>query len=81
MTTDNFCFYLQNRLIQTSQAGGQQYSDTSSFSIPWTKKGRFGIPPIEDLLIQDFEWLRTDEHSTLEPFSVTQDEDMPGNPY
>jgi len=24
----NFCFYLQNRLIQTSQTGGQQYSDT-----------------------------------------------------
>jgi len=23
MTTDNFCFYLQNRLIQTSQTGGQ----------------------------------------------------------
>jgi hypothetical protein len=29
MTTDNFCFYLQNRLVQTSQTGGQQYSDTS----------------------------------------------------
>jgi hypothetical protein len=27
--TDNFCFYLQNRLIQTSQTGGQLYSDTS----------------------------------------------------
>jgi hypothetical protein len=27
---------LQNRLIQTSQTGGQLYSDTSSFSIPWT---------------------------------------------
>jgi hypothetical protein len=27
MTTDNFCFYLQNRLIQTSQTGGQRYSD------------------------------------------------------
>jgi hypothetical protein len=26
---------LQNRLIQTSQTGGQQYSDTSPFSIPW----------------------------------------------
>jgi len=26
MTTDNFCFYLQNRLIQTSQTVGQQYS-------------------------------------------------------
>ncbi len=32
MTTDNFCFYLQKRLIQISQTGGQQYSDTSSFS-------------------------------------------------
>jgi hypothetical protein len=34
MTTDYFCFYLQNRLIQTSQTGGQWYSDTSLFSIP-----------------------------------------------
>jgi hypothetical protein len=33
MTTDNFCFYLQNILIQTSQTGGQWYSDTSPFSI------------------------------------------------
>jgi hypothetical protein len=30
-----FCCYLQNRLIQTSQTGGQWYSDTSPFSIPW----------------------------------------------
>jgi hypothetical protein len=28
MTTDNFCFYLQNRLIQASQIDGQWYSDT-----------------------------------------------------
>jgi len=35
MTTDNFCFYLQNRLVQTSQTGGPLYSDTSPFSIPW----------------------------------------------
>jgi hypothetical protein len=35
MTTDNFCFYLQNRLFQTSQTGGRQYSDTYPFSIPW----------------------------------------------
>jgi len=35
MTTDNFCFYLQNRLIQTIQTGGQRYSDTFPFSIPW----------------------------------------------
>ncbi len=34
MITDNFCFYLQNRLIQTSQTGGQWYNDTSPFSIP-----------------------------------------------
>jgi len=37
MTTDNICFYLQNRLTQTSQIGGQWYSDTSPFSIPWVK--------------------------------------------
>ncbi len=36
MRTNNFCFYLKNRLIQTSQTGGQRYSDTYSFSIPWT---------------------------------------------
>ncbi len=35
MTTDNVCFYLQNRLIQTSQTGVQWYSDTYPFSIPW----------------------------------------------
>jgi hypothetical protein len=35
MTADNFCFYLQNRLIQTCQTGGQLYNDTSPFSIPW----------------------------------------------
>jgi hypothetical protein len=34
MTTDIFCFYLQNSLIQTSQTGGQQYSDTSPLVIP-----------------------------------------------
>ncbi len=35
MTTDNFCIYFQNRLIQTSQTGGQLYSDTPRISIPW----------------------------------------------
>ncbi len=34
MTTDNSCFYLQNRLVQTSQTGGQHDSDTSPFSTP-----------------------------------------------
>jgi hypothetical protein len=33
MTTDTFCFYLQNRLFQSSQTGGQWYSDTSPLSI------------------------------------------------
>ncbi len=36
MTAENFCFYLQYRLIQTSQTGGQWYNDTSPFSIPWS---------------------------------------------
>ncbi len=34
MTTDSFCFYLWNRLIQTSKTGAQWYTDTSPFSIP-----------------------------------------------
>jgi hypothetical protein len=34
MTTDNFCFYLKNRLIQTSQTGGQRYSDSSPLVFP-----------------------------------------------
>ncbi len=33
-STHILCFYFQNRQIQTSQTGGQQYSDTSPFSIP-----------------------------------------------
>jgi hypothetical protein len=35
MTIVKFCFYLQNRLLKTSQTGGHQYNDTSLFSIPW----------------------------------------------
>jgi hypothetical protein len=34
MTMDNFHFYLQNRLIQTGQTGGQLYSDTSPLVFP-----------------------------------------------
>jgi hypothetical protein len=41
MTTDNLCFYLQNTLIQTSQTGGQLYSDTSPFCIPCFHQKRF----------------------------------------
>jgi hypothetical protein len=40
MTTDKICFYLQNRQIQTSQTGGQWYSDTSPFSISWFIPGK-----------------------------------------
>jgi hypothetical protein len=34
--TDYFCFYLQNRQVQTGQTGGQLYSYTSLFSVPWS---------------------------------------------
>jgi hypothetical protein len=34
MTANNFCFYLQNRLIQTRQTGGQWYNDTSPLVFP-----------------------------------------------
>jgi hypothetical protein len=47
MTTDNFCFYLQNRQIQTSQAGGQWYSDTFPFSIPWLEWASGGNTVVE----------------------------------
>jgi hypothetical protein len=53
MTTDNFCFYLQNRLIQTSQTGGQRYSDTSPFSIPWSKLLKPGFEPPNLGLLED----------------------------
>ena len=38
MPTDIFCFHLQNRLIQTSQTGGQLYSCTVSIpcKIQWS---------------------------------------------
>ncbi len=47
MTTDNFCFYLQNILFQTSQIGRQWYSDTSPFSIPWIEQYFLGIEGIQ----------------------------------
>ncbi len=34
INTDNFCFYLKNGLIQTSQTRGQWYSDTSQLGFP-----------------------------------------------
>ncbi len=44
MTTDNFCFYFQNRLIQSSQTGGQWYSDTSPFDIPRHSALQYLVP-------------------------------------
>jgi hypothetical protein len=41
MATVNFCFYLQNRLFQTSKTGGQWYIDTSPFSIPWLGPNKY----------------------------------------
>ncbi len=48
MTTDHFCFYLQNRLIQTSQTGGQWYSGTYPFSIPWLSHYESKISEIQE---------------------------------
>ncbi len=36
-SANNFCLYVQNRLIQTSQIGGQWYSDTV-FTVSINKK-------------------------------------------
>jgi hypothetical protein len=48
MTSDNFCFCLQNRLIRTSQTGGQRYSDTSHLVFP--AKGRSITVPLTSCL-------------------------------
>ncbi len=43
MTTDNFNFYLQNILMQTSQTGGQWYNDTSPYTIPCREYFDFSV--------------------------------------
>jgi hypothetical protein len=48
-----FVFYLQNRLIQTTQTGGQQYGDTSPFSIPWIM---LPLPLLSMYLQHKFKW-------------------------
>jgi hypothetical protein len=35
MTTENFSFSFAKQLIQIGQTGGQWFSDTSCFGIPW----------------------------------------------
>jgi len=47
MTTGNFCFYFQNRLIQTGQTGGQWYSDTSPLVFPASAYGVELITPVK----------------------------------
>ncbi len=77
MTTDNVCFYLQNRLIQTSQTGGQWYSDTSPFSIPWfnIEKIAHGCPRIlaEKRYVNlpsPFEWDHENKASIVTKFAM-----------
>jgi len=55
MTTDNFCFYLQNGLIQTGQTGGQQLIDTSPFSIPWFNHDSKGYTFVDAVLYAEQE--------------------------
>jgi hypothetical protein len=50
MATDNFCFYLQNRLIQTSQTGGQWYSDTSPLVFPAYMVDEVSSPQVDGQL-------------------------------
>jgi len=62
MTTDNFCFHLQNRLIKTGQTGGQQYSDTSPFSVPCLKP-----------FVRNFQQFFNGTCCKLDPSSVSRD--------
>jgi hypothetical protein len=56
MTTEIFCFYLQNILIQTSQKGVQWYSDTSPFSIPWLRAWLTKFLSLHFYLFKVFTW-------------------------
>ncbi len=53
MTTDNFCFYLQNRLIQTSQTGGQWFRDTVFYQVQCTL---FYIENVAELFPAHYTW-------------------------
>ncbi len=55
MTTDNFHFNLQNRLILIGQTGGQLYSDTSPFSVPWLNIQELGKCNIDLFVFCHFE--------------------------
>jgi hypothetical protein len=61
---------LQNRLIQTSQTGGQWYSDASTFSIPWLEsKGSFTLAQCQHESwgkMPDLPWRRALSVTTIE---------------
>jgi len=79
MTTENFCFYLQNRLIQTSQTGGQWYRDASRFSIPWRCSTWVGFDRIQNYK-NALERLTRDKNSSLfRPF-VTKPKEINTTP-
>ncbi len=56
LTTDIFCFYLQKRLIQTSQIGGQWSSDTSPFCIPWCNIPMRLLRPVNSFAVSGNLW-------------------------
>jgi len=65
-TTDNFCFYLQNRLTQT---GGQQYSGTSPFSVPWSV-GHFPVGSDDVIWSSDDASLTTVQRLVIRHYAV-----------
>jgi hypothetical protein len=67
VTNDNFCFYLQNRLIQTSQTGGQWYSNTI-FPGHWSKNGgSSGVIDVYEFLLTLAPWPSWQQVETI-PF-------------
>jgi hypothetical protein len=69
MATDNFCFYLQSRLIQTSETGGQRYSDPPPLVFPGQTLAYFEGAASESRKqrIFSFEDLESDEESDRSP--------------
>ncbi len=65
MMTGNFCFYLQDRLIQTSQTGGQWYSDTSPLEFPVRAFQAAPMPLPLNFALPGTAQLRTAPHCTI----------------
>jgi hypothetical protein len=66
MTTDNFCVYLKNRLIQNSQTGGQRYSDTSPLVFPaLAYYTTVTITAVKSFLVEASGWKRMALPNTL----------------